>query len=1163
MNIKEEPQFIHLRVHSDYSIIDGLIKIHSLVNNAFLLGMPSIAITDFTNMFGLIQFYCMSYDMGIKPIIGADFNVNNKLFSNNISTKLTVLASSNIGYNNLILLISRAYKRGYGVSGPVIDLDWLSELKEGLIILSGGRNGDIGRGLLLNKKPLVRKCLDFYRKNFADRYYLELIRTGRPHEEDYLNEAINLAITENLPVLATNEVCFINKKDFYAHEIRVAINNSYTINDDKRPCIYSEQQYMRSEEEMCKLFADIPEALKNSVEIAKRCNVILEIGKHFLPKFPTGNVSPEDFLINKSKIGLDNRLKYLFKDQKERNTKRIQYYERLESELNTINKMGFPSYFLIVMEFIQWAKNNNIPVGPGRGSGAGSLVAYVLNITDIDPIKFDLIFERFLNSERISMPDFDIDFCMDKRDQVIDHVYEIYGKDAVSQIVTFGTMSAKAVIRDVGRVLGYPYGFVDRIAKLIPFDIGMTLEKSLKVEKRLLELYQTDDDTKILIDTAKKLEGINRSIGKHAGGVVISPTKISDFTPIYCDENGSNTVTQFNKKDVEYIGLVKFDFLGLKTLTIINLAIKMINLCNNKHKKPLLNIHEISLKDKTSFNMLQSAETTAVFQLESRGIKDLIKRLKPDCFEDIIALIALFRPGPLQSGMVENFINRKHGREIISYPDIKWQHESLKPILESTYGIILYQEQVMQIAQILAKYTPGKADILRRAMSKKNPKEMAQQRSFFIEGAKKSGINAILATKIFDLLEKFAGYGFNKSHSVAYALLSYQTLWLKSHFPAQFMAAAMTADIDNTEKIIGLIDECFRMKIKVLPPDINKSLYEFISEKKEILYGMGAIKGLGKTHIQVIIGIREKQGYFKNFFDFCKLVIAKKINRRVIEKLIMSGALDCLNLNRAAMINSINEAIKISHQNSYIQTTGQFDMFEIDTSKPEKIKQYYKNVFPWSQKKQLDAEKEALGLYLTGHPINCYFKEINYYSHGINLKNAYLIKPGKIISVVGVAVEIKIMITKNRNRIAICILDDSTSKLEVIFYTEILEKYQSLLIKDNIIIIKGQIKIDNFRNGIQLIAQEVMDIQQAREKYLSGLSIIINDEQYNSKFLHQINKLIEHNKSQKIPLSVYLNKKDIQSKLQFSKNLLISPDELTINELQLLLGNSKIELEFN
>ncbi|PPI88009.1 DNA polymerase III subunit alpha [Candidatus Pantoea edessiphila] len=1155
-----EPRFIHLHVHSDYSMINGLIKVKSLIKKTFMLGMPAIALTDFTNLFGLVQFYCQSRIMGIKPIIGTDFNVNNSLLSKN-PTKLTILASNNIGYQNLILLISRAYKRGYEINGPTIDINWLSELKDGLIILSGGLYGDIGRNLLLNNKSLVSKCLNFYKKNFPNSYYLQLVRTGRIDEENYLNKAVKLAIDENIPVVATNEVCFLNKEDFEAHEIRVAIHKGYIIDNPNRPRNYSPEQYMRSADEMCELFADIPEALKNSIEISKRCNVNLILGKNFLPRFHANNTNPEDFLVIKAQSGLNKRLKFIFKDNIELNKNRNKYNKRLKSELSVINKMGFPSYFLIVMEFIQWAKDNNIPVGPGRGSGAGSLVAYALNITDIDPIKFDLLFERFLNLERISMPDIDIDFCMEKRDEVIEHVTEIYGQESVSQIITFGTMAAKAVIRDVGRVLGYPYGFIDRIAKLIPYDIGITLEKALKTEKKLLEIYNTDEEIKILINKARKLEGIIRNVGKHAGGVVIAPTKITDFTPIYCDEDGLYPVTQFDKNDVEYIGLVKFDFLGLKTLTIINWAINMINSQNKNQNKPLLNIHEISLEDKISFETLQRAETTAIFQLESHGMKDLIKRLQPDCFEDIIALVALFRPGPLQSGMVENFINRKHGREIISYPDIKWQHKTLQPILESTYGIILYQEQVMQIAQVLSGYTPGEADILRRAMGKKNPEEMAKQRSVFIHGAEKIGIDTKLSTRIFDILEKFAGYGFNKSHSAAYALISYQTLWLKSHYPSEFMAAAMTADIDNTEKIVKLIDECSRIKIKVLPPDINNSLYEFyVNKKKEILYGMGAIKGLGKIHIKIIIDARSKEGKFRDFFDFCNRILIKKINRRLIEKLIMSGALDCLNPNRSIMINTINKAIKISNQNMKTKKTGQFDMFEINFNQTAQIEKHYEKCALWSEQKQLDAEKKALGLYLTGHPIRYYANEINHYSNGIKINNINFVNVGKIISIVGILINIKIISTNSGNSMAVCMLDDSYGRIEVIIYNKILDKYQSLLKKDYLLIITGEIQINNFRDNIKIIAQRVMNINQAREKYVRGISIFLTSTQLNSKLLNEINQLIDKCISGSIPINIYECKNNIR--LKHNKHWFISLENNIIDDLKLLVGNEQITLEF-
>ncbi|GAB7193887.1 DNA polymerase III subunit alpha [Dickeya oryzae] len=889
-----EPRFVHLRVHSDYSMIDGLAKTGPLVKKAAALGMPALAITDFTNLCGLVKFYGGAHSAGIKPIIGADFYLQSEELGDELA-HLTVLAMNNEGYQNLTLLISRAYQRGYGADGPTIDREWLVEHQAGILLLSGGRHGDIGKFLLRGNQALVEQCVAFYQQHFPQRFYLELIRTGRPDEESYLHAAIKLATAHGLPVVATNDVCFISPDDFDAHEIRVAIHDGFTLDDPKRPRNYSPQQYMRSEEEMCELFADIPEALINTVEIAKRCNVTIRLGEYFLPQFPTGDMSTEDYLVMCAKKGLEERLAFLFPDEEVRAQRRPEYDERLDIELGVINQMGFPGYFLIVMEFIQWSKDNDVPVGPGRGSGAGSLVAYALKITDLDPLEFDLLFERFLNPERVSMPDFDVDFCMEKRDLVIDHVADMYGRDAVSQIITFGTMAAKAVIRDVGRVLGHPYGFVDRISKLVPPDPGMTLEKAFAAEPQLGEIYEADEEVKALIDMARKLEGVTRNAGKHAGGVVISPTKITDFAPLYCDQEGNHPVTQFDKSDVEYAGLVKFDFLGLRTLTIINWALEMINARREKQGLEPVDIAAIPLDDKKSFDMLQRSETTAVFQLESRGMKDLIKRLKPDCFEDMIALVALFRPGPLQSGMVDNFIDRKHGREEISYPDIQWQHETLKPVLEPTYGIILYQEQVMQIAQVLAGYTLGGADMLRRAMGKKKPEEMAKQRSVFKEGAEKMGVDGELSMKIFDLVEKFAGYGFNKSHSAAYALVSYQTLWLKAHYPAEFMAAVMTADMDNTDKIVGLVDECWRMGLKILPPDINSGLYHFhVNDDGEIVYGIGAIKGVGEGPIEAIIDARNNGGYFRDLFDLCARTDIKKLNRRVLEKLIMSGAFDRL-----------------------------------------------------------------------------------------------------------------------------------------------------------------------------------------------------------------------------------------------------------------------------
>ncbi|MBK0034953.1 DNA polymerase III subunit alpha [Erwinia sp. S43] len=1158
-----EPRFIHLRVHSDYSMIDGLAKTGPLVKNAAKMGMPAIGITDFTNLCGLVKFYGTAHGQGMKPIIGADFNVASPLMGDELS-QLTVLAADNEGYQNLTLLISRAYQRGYGPAGPTIDRDWLMEHQQGIILLSGGRRGDVGKMLLRGNPTGVAECLSFYQTYFPDRYYLELIRTGRQDEEVYLHAAVDLAIAEGIPVVATNEVCFLQEDDFDAHEIRVAIHDGFTLDDPKRPKNYSPQQYMRTEEEMCELFSDIPEALENSVEIARRCNVTIRLGEYFLPQFPTGEMTTEDFLVMKSKEGLEERLEFLFPDEQLRAERRPEYDERLDVELNVINQMGFPGYFLIVMEFIQWSKDNDVPVGPGRGSGAGSLVAYALKITDLDPLEFDLLFERFLNPERVSMPDFDVDFCMEKRDLVIDHVAEMYGREAVSQIITFGTMAAKAVIRDVGRVLGHPYGFVDRISKLVPPDPGMTLEKAFAAEPQLPEIYEADEEVKALIDMARKLEGVTRNAGKHAGGVVIAPTKITDFAPLYCDENGNHPVTQYDKNDVEYAGLVKFDFLGLRTLTIIDWALGMINARRKKEGLEPIDIAAIPLEDQKSFDMLQRSETTAVFQLESRGMKDLIKRLKPDCFEDMIALVALFRPGPLQSGMVDNFIDRKHGREEISYPDIQWQHESLKPVLEPTYGIILYQEQVMQIAQVLAGYSLGGADMLRRAMGKKNPVEMAKQRGGFEDGAKARGVDGELAIKIFDLVEKFAGYGFNKSHSAAYALVSYQTLWLKAHYPAEFMAAVMTADMDNTEKVVGLVDECWRMGLKVLPPDINSGLYQFhVNDDGEIVYGIGAIKGVGEGPIEAIIEARNEGGYFRELFDLCARTDTKKLNKRVLEKLIMSGAFDRLGPHRAALMSALPDALKAADQHAKAEAIGQADMFGVLAEAPEQVEKSYSDVTPWPEQIQLDGERETLGLYLTGHPINQYLKEIERYVGGLRLKDMHPTERGKMTTAAGLVVAARVMVTKRGNRIGICTLDDRSGRLEVMLFTDALDKFQHMLEKDRILIVSGQVSFDDFNGGLKMMARDMMDIDEAREKYARGLAISLTDRQIDDQLLNRLRQSLEPHRSGTIPVHLYYQREDARAKLRFGATWRVSPSDRLLNDLRSLIGSEQVELEFD
>ncbi|MFM5309819.1 DNA polymerase III subunit alpha [Aeromonas caviae] len=1157
-----DPRFIHLRVHSDFSMVDGLQKIGPIVSAAAANNMPALALTDQMNMCGLVRFYGSAHGKGIKPLVGADFWVQSDELGDE-QFRLTLLAMDNDGYQNITLLISRGYQRGHVQGRPVIDKAWLGEHAKGVIVLSGGREGDVGKFLLKGNRQMVEYCLAFYQTHFPDAYYLELLRTGRPDEEVYLHMAVAIATEFELPVVATNEVVFLTADDFDAHEIRVAIHDGYTLMDKRRPRRYSPQQYLRSQEEMAELFADIPEALENTVEIAKRCNVTVRLGEYFLPNFPTGDMTTEDFLVMKSKEGLEERLAFLFPDPAVRAERRPEYDERLDIELKVINQMGFPGYFLIVMEFIQWSKDNGIPVGPGRGSGAGSLVAYALKITDLDPLEFDLLFERFLNPERVSMPDFDVDFCMDRRDEVIDHVSEMYGREAVSQIITFGSMAAKAVVRDVGRVLGHAYGFVDRISKLIPPDPGMTLAKAFEAEPKLPELYEQDEEVKDLIDMARRLEGVVRNAGKHAGGVVIAPTKITDFAPLYCDDEGHHPVTQFDKNDVEYAGLVKFDFLGLRTLTIIDWALGMINPRLAKEGKPPVDIAAIPIDDKKSFALLQRFETTAVFQLESRGMKDLIKRLQPDCFEDMIALVALFRPGPLQSGMVDNFIERKHGKEAISYPDEKWQHESLKPILEPTYGIILYQEQVMQIAQTLAGYTLGGADMLRRAMGKKKPEEMAKQRAGFEEGAVKNGVDGELAMKIFDLVEKFAGYGFNKSHSAAYALVSYQTLWLKTHFPAEFMAAVMTADMDNTDKIVTLVDECQRMGLTVIPPDVNTGRYRFsVNEDGHIVYGIGAVKGVGEGPIEAILDARDRDGPFRDLFDFCNRVDIKKLNKRVMEKLILSGAMDRLGPHRAALMATLEEAMRAAEQHAKAQAVGQVDMFGVLTEEIDDVKKAFANVPHWPDKVWLEGERETLGLYLTGHPINQYSGELRRYTSG-RLCDLHPTSRDTVTTAAGLVIAARSMVTKRGNKMGIFTLDDRSGRLDVTLFSEALEKYEELMQKDRILVVSGQVSFDDFSGGLKMSARELLDINDARERFARAIRISLDEQRIDERFFPRLCEILEPARAGVCPVQVNYRRPGSRVRLTLGTEWRVTPTDQLIDDLRVLLGRERVELVFD
>jgi DNA polymerase-3 subunit alpha len=1077
------PQFVHLHLHSEYSLIDGLVRIKPLVEETAAKDMPAVAVTDQSNLFCLVRFYKAAMAAGIKPIAGSDLWVRNAEDANK-PYRLSALVQNRTGYLNLTKLISRGYLQGQHLGIPQVERAWIEEASEGLIVISGGPRGDVAEALLAGHQDLAEALLDGWIDAFGDRYYLELIRTGRENERECIELSVELAARKGVPVVATNDVRFLAPEDFEAHEARVCIRDARTLDDPRRPRLYSAEQYLRTPEEMAELFSDIPEALENSVEIAKRCNLELSLGKSFLPDFPIpAGKTPEEFFAAESRKGLQWRLeRILDRDAPDFDERRKVYDERLRLELDVINQMGFAGYFLIVADFIRWAKDNDIPVGPGRGSGAGSLIAYALKITDLDPIAHDLLFERFLNPERVSMPDFDVDFCMEGRDRVIDYVAGRYGRDAVSQIITFGTMAAKAVVRDVGRVMGHPYGMVDRIAKMVPFELGMTLDKALQESEDLKSAYEDEEEVQTIIDMARKLEGLARNAGKHAGGVVIAPTVLTDFAPLYCEPGGENLVTQFDKDDVEQAGLVKFDFLGLRTLTVIDWALKSVNAATVEAGEPPIEIDAIPMDDADAFALLKRCETTAIFQLESRGMKELIRKLQPDCFDDITALVALFRPGPLQSGMVDDFIDRKRGRAKVAYP-----HPDLEPILKSTYGVILYQEQVMQIAQVLAGYTLGGADLLRRAMGKKKPEEMAKQRSIFQNGAVKRGAAKETAAYIFDLMEKFAGYGFNKSHSAAYALVAYQTLWLKAHYPAAFMAAVLSADMDNTDKVVSLIDECREMKLRLEPPTIDRSERMFtIADEETIVYGLGAIKGVGEAAIDAMLQARREGGPFEDIWDFCRRVDLHKANRRVLEALIRAGALDRLGRNRATLMAQLPMALKMAEQHKETQAAGQSDLFgTIDAE--TRLQPESQLVDPvrgeWEEDQRLQGEKETLGLYLTGHPINRVDAELDAMRIsriGTLLQSSRGQNDHERRALAGLVVGLRHGKTQ-RGRMGSVILDDRTGRIEVACFSELYEQVRGLLVADNILVVGGSLSFDDYRDGWILRADEVRTLEQARE----------------------------------------------------------------------------------
>ncbi|MDY7219005.1 DNA polymerase III subunit alpha [Denitrificimonas sp. JX-1] len=1167
--------FVHLRVHSEFSLVDGIVRIKPLIKAVSDAGMPAVAITDQSNMSSLVKFYTGAQREGVKPISGADIWLASAEEDGPL-TRMTLLVMNPKGYRNLTELISLGFTQGQRHGLAVVERAWVKAAAEGLIALCGAKDGEIGHALLAGDHQYAEKLLAEWRACFKDRFYLELHRTDRPNDEEHVHAAVALAARTGVPVVATNDVRFLLQEDFEAHETRVCIGEGRVLDDPRRAREYSDQQYLKTPEEMAQLFADIPEAISNSVAIAKRCNIEIQLGTHFLPDFPVPEgMTIGEYLRHVSFEGLEERLSVtLPKDTPDYVEKRKVYDDRLNFELDIINQMGFPGYFLIVMDFIRWAKNNGVPVGPGRGSGAGSLVAYVLHITNLDPLQYDLLFERFLNPERVSMPDFDVDFCMDGRDRVIDYVAELYGREAVSQIITFGTMAAKAVVRDVARVQGKAYGLADRLSKMIPFEVGMTLSKAFEAEEALRDFLANDEEAAEIWEMALKLEGITRGTGKHAGGVVIAPTKLTDFSPVSCDEDGTGLVTQFDKDDVEAAGLVKFDFLGLRTLTIIKWALENVNRDRAKLGEAPLDIDFIPLDDKPTYQMLQRAETTAVFQLESRGMKELIKKLKPDCLEDLIALVALFRPGPLQSGMVDDFINRKHGRAELAYPHPDYQYDKLIPVLQPTYGIILYQEQVMQIAQVMAGYSLGQADMLRRAMGKKKPEEMAKQRSGFIEGCKNNDIDEHLAGNIFDLVEKFAGYGFNKSHSAAYGLVSYQTAWLKQHYPPQFMAAVLSADMDNTDKVVILIEECRNMKLRIVAPDVNQSEYKFtVNDDGHVVYGLGAIKGVGEGPVEAIVSARGGEP-FKDLFDFCARMDLKRVNKRTLDALVRSGALDRMgpyfseqvdeylagiDRNRAVLLSALEEAIKTADQAARNRASGHMDLFgDVFSDTEVDVYEKYHNARELTLKERLKGEKDTLGLYLTGHPIDEYEGEVRRFAR----QRIIDLRPSRDTqTVAGLIVALRVMRNKKGDRMGFITLDDRSARIEASLFSEAFTQAQALLQTDTLVVVEGEVSHDDFSGGLRLRAKRVMSLEEARTGLAQSLRLCVTVTDLSHDNLARLKALLLRYKGE-CPLTVDYSGQTAKALLAFSSDWNIEPTDDLILALRDLFGRDNVFLHY-
>ena len=1145
--------FVHLRVHSDYSLSDGLCRVKKLPGLVAERGMPAVALTDQSNLFAMVKFYRGCLNQGVQPIIGADIWWGD---SHESATPLTLLVQNQAGYLRLSEWLSDGFLKHQKDGKALIQTHHLESGTEGLIALSGGLQGAIGQALLKNDLADAQGIASQLMQWFPQRLYLEVSRCGRSHEETVLHATVALADQMQIPLVATNDVRFPDQDAFEAHETRVCIASSYTLDDARRVRQYSDQQYLKSAEEMCELFSDLPDAIENTLNIAKRIAFQPKLGTYFLPEYPIPEGKTMDvFFRELSHQGLDERLaKILPQDAEAAAAMQATYRERLDFEVDVILQMGFPGYFLIVMDFINWAKNNGVPVGPGRGSGAGSAVAWALRITDLDPIEYDLLFERFLNPERVSMPDFDVDFCMVGRDRVIDYVAQRYGRNAVSQIITYGSMAAKAVVRDVARAQGKAYAVGDKLSKLIPFEVGMTLEKALDVEPGLNELIAMDEDAAEVMAMSRQLEGVVRGVGKHAGGVVIAPSKLTDFVPVYQPEGDDSPVTQFDKDDVESAGLVKFDFLGLRTLTIIDWALDIIK---GQPGVTVPDIETLPLDDQATFKMLQRAETTAVFQLESRGMKDLIRRLQPNSFADIIALVALYRPGPLESGMVDDYINRKHGREPVVYP-----HPDLEPILKDTNGVILYQEQVMQIAQVLAQYSLGSADLLRRAMGKKKPEEMQKQRVMFMEGSGQRGVDPDLAGSIFDLMEKFAGYGFNKSHSAAYALVSYQTAWLKAHHPAAFMAAVMSADMGDVDKVVPLIEEARAMGIAVNPPDVNQGALKFtVNSDGAVVYGLGALRGLGEGPISAILEARE-HGAFTDLFDFCRRVDGTRVNKRAIEALIKAGAFDALGEPRSLLWGGLENAMGAASQARRSQAAGMDDLFGLGMDMPDQPQadpyMDCRGARAWNERERLGHEKDTLGLYLTGHPIEAHRDELA----SFKVTGIGQLRPNRDARprTGGLIIAVRTLRDRSNRPLSILTLDDRTARFEVVVSGDVHEQVREKLVTDTLVICEGRVSFDERNQTNKMQCDKLLTLTEARKAFADALEIRLDAEQVPSDFKKRLQPILSPHRGGGCPVQFRITGRSASGVVKLGQGWDVHPTDELMLQLAEVFGDKRVRL---